>query len=200
LTGERTARWDLGSTFDQIQPLFARRVPKTDHENGPTFPWVSIAVLARMEKVTSVLIHSRPCRAHRDSRAPCCDHHVGGPPSPLARSRFPRPVHPLHSMHCLTEVRPEGEMLLVELQVLDNLIPSGITPANSWALAGRAMPRSPSGSADVDGRSVGATMPQRRPRLLRSRTPGPVFESQPQSPDQRPKPRSPESRQFHSSS
>jgi hypothetical protein len=107
--------------------LFASRVPETDHENGSTFPWVSIAVLARMEKVTSILIDSRPCRAHRDSRATCCDHHVGGPPGPRARSRFPRPVHPLHSMHCLTEVRPEFEVLLVELQVLDNLISSGIT-------------------------------------------------------------------------
>ena len=118
---------NLGSTFDEIQRLFASRVPKTDHENGPTFPWVSIAVLARMEKVTSVLIHSRPCRAHRDSRSTCCDHHVVGPPGPLVRSRFPRPVHPLHSMSCLTKVRPESEVLLVELQVLDNLISSGIT-------------------------------------------------------------------------
>src|SRR5664279_174314 len=80
-----------------------------------------------MEKVTSAMIHARPRWAHRSSRATCCDHYVGRPPSPLARSRFPRPVHPLHSMHCLTEVRPEGEVLLVELQVLDNLISSGIT-------------------------------------------------------------------------
>src|ERR1022692_3014071 len=118
---------DLGSTFDEIQRLFASRVPKTDHENRPTFPWVSIAVLARMEKVTSVLIHSRPRWPHRDSGATCSDHHVGGPPGSLARSRFPRPVYPLHSMHCLTEVRPEGKVVLVELQVLDNLISSGIT-------------------------------------------------------------------------
>ena len=37
---------DLGSTFDEIQRLFASRVPKTDHENWPTFPWVSIGLLA----------------------------------------------------------------------------------------------------------------------------------------------------------
>jgi hypothetical protein len=107
--------------------LFARRVPKTDHQNGPTFPWVSVSVLARVENVTSVLIHSRPGWAHRDSGATGCDHYVGGPPGPLARGRFPRPVHPLHSIHCLTEVRPQSEVLLVELQVLDNLISSGIT-------------------------------------------------------------------------
>jgi hypothetical protein len=62
------------------------------------------------------------------------------------------------------------------------------------------MPRSPSGCEDVDGRSAGATMPQRRRRLLRSRTPGPACEAQPQLPDQQPKPRSPGSPQFHSSS
>ena len=62
------------------------------------------------------------------------------------------------------------------------------------------MPRSPWECAGGDGHSAGATMPRRRPRLLRSRTPDPACEAQPQSPDQRPKPRLPESRQFHSPS
>jgi hypothetical protein len=70
-----------------------------------------------MENVTSVLIHSRPCRAHWDSGATCCDHHVGGPPwcwppdtehpsetsssdgktSVRARGRRPYPVRPQRS-------------------------------------------------------------------------------------------------------
>src|ERR1022692_2268239 len=185
---------DLGSTFDEIQRLFASRVPETDHENGPTFPWVSIAVLARMEKVTSVLIHSRPCRAHRDSRATCCDHHVGGPPSALARKSFPtsRPPAPLDALshrsaaggRSAPDRAPGTRQPDLER---DNA-------ANSWALAGRAMPRSPLECADVDGHSAGATMPRRRPRLLRFRTPCPACEAQPQSPDQQRKPRLPESR------
>src|SRR4051794_35995632 len=118
---------DLGSTFDEIQRLFAGRVPETDDENGPAFPRVSVAVLARMQKVASVLIHSGPCRPHRDPRATSRDHHVGRPPGAPARRRLPRPVEPLHTMHRLTEVRPKREVLLVELQVFDDLISSGIT-------------------------------------------------------------------------
>src|SRR5580658_46928 len=115
---------DLGTTFDEIQRLFTSRVPKADHEDGPTLPSVSIAVLARMKKITSVLIHVRPCRPHWDSRAASSDDDVGGPPGPRARSRLPCPVHTLHPTHCLSEARSESEVLLVELQVLDDLISS----------------------------------------------------------------------------
>src|ERR1700730_1337875 len=162
---------DLGSTFDEIQRLFTSRVPKTDDENAPTYPWVSIAVLARMEKATSVLIHSRPCRPHRDSR-------VGLLRSPrwrTARSRCswsfptcrpPAPIDALSHRSAAGERSAPGRAPGTRQPDLERDI-----AANSWALAGRAMPRSPSECADVDGRSAGATMPQQDPRLLRSRTP-----------------------------
>jgi hypothetical protein len=50
---------DRGPAFDEIQRLFAGRVPKPDHQNGPTFPWLSVAVLARVEKIASVPVQSR---------------------------------------------------------------------------------------------------------------------------------------------
>ena len=186
---------DLGSTSDEIQCLFASRVPKTDHENEPTLPWVPSAVLARMEKVTSALIHFRPCRAHRTLARPVAittlaDRQV---PVLVVVSRVPSTRFTVSAKCGRRERSASGRAPGTRQPDLER-----DNAANSSALAGGAMPRSPSECADVGVRSAGATMPQRRPRLLRSRTPGPACEAQPPSPAQRP--RLPESRQFHSSS
>ena len=188
---------DLRIVFDQIQRLFAGRVSKSHHEDGPSSPWLSVHELARMEEVAFELLHLRPRRARGNSGPTGCDQNVVGVPYPFACGRFPFAVHPFQSVDCFAKVRLKCEVLLVELEVFDHLVSSRIARSSSWALPVRATPISPWGCANAAGHSVAATTPPRPPGLPRSQSPCPAYGARPQRPDRPPTPPLPRFRYFH---
>ena len=134
---------DLGTAFDEVQRLFAGRVPEPDHEHGPTVPRVPLRY--SLEWRRSPRYRSIPGQVGRTGTRvrPVATTTLSDRQVPSARRRLPRPVHPLHPLHRLAEVRPEVEVLPVELQVLDDLVPSRIprpTPGHGQARAVREKP------------------------------------------------------------